>query len=186
MGPQSAQKSRKHACGAKGTPRRAWLQLGSSSGKQASPRRGIVDIAGAVSDPLAMSIAPSASGEPPPPAASTASTASTTSAAAASMTASAASAASVVAAAGVVAPSAASAADKLYAGLGCPDVFLVEDIERRQGNVGNFLLTKSDFGVPGRHVHCRSSGYRGCAARHRQRQSGGPQQGYGACSTLSF
>src|SRR5262245_53490072 len=140
-----------------------------------------------------MSIAPSASNEPPPPAASTA--AATPTAAATSATPVATSAASVaasaasVAAAGVVAAVAVAAvSDKLYVGPGCPDVFLVEDIERRQGNVGNFLLTKSDFlalsGVPGRHVGWLSCGYRRCAARQRQGQPGGPQQGHGAGSTL--
>src|SRR5262245_21202970 len=92
-----------------------------------------------------------------------------------------------VAAAGVAATTTAMS-DKLYVGPGCPDVFLVEDIERRQGNVGNFLLTKSDFlalcGAPGRHVGCLSCGYRRCAARLRQRQPGGSQQGYGACPML--
>src|SRR5262245_33166921 len=92
-----------------------------------------------------------------------------------------------VAAAGVAATTTAMS-DKLYVGPGCPDVFLVEDIERRQGNVGNFLLTKSDFlalsGVPGRHVGWLSCGYRRCAARQRQGQPGGPQQGHGAGSTL--
>ncbi len=53
------------------------------------------------------------------------------------------------AAAGVASPAAVAAAaavsDKLNAGPGFPDVFLVEDIERRQGNVGDFLLAESDF-----------------------------------------
>jgi hypothetical protein len=71
------------------------------------------------------------------------------------------------AAAASVAPSAASAAvaaamaDKLYAGAG---VFLVEDIERRQAVVRNFLLTESDFvthrGVLRWHISCRSLRYR--------------------------
>jgi hypothetical protein len=77
----------------------------------------------------------------PPPAASTAA-ASTAAAAATEVKPNAASATSMP-------PSAASAASspvgKLYAGLGHSDVFLVEDIERRQANVGEFLLAKKKF-----------------------------------------
>jgi hypothetical protein len=97
----------------------------------------------------------------PPPAASTAaatppkrnaaSAASATSAAAASMTASAASVAASAASVGVAAV-AASVPDKLYAGLGRSDVFLIEDIERRQADVRDFLFTESDF------VRCRPDG----------------------------
>ena len=120
----------------------------------------------------------------PPPAASTAaatppkrnaaSAASATSAAAASMTASAASVAASAASVGV----AASVPDKLYAGLGRSDVFLIEDIERRQADVRDFLFTESDF------VRCRPNGCSRCAAHHRQGQPGCPQQRHGACSTF--
>ena len=120
----------------------------------------------------------------PPPAASAAAAtppkrnaASATSAAAASMTASAASVAASAASVGVAAV-AASVPDKLYAGLGRSDVFLVEDIERRQADVRDFLFTESDF------VRCRPNGCSRCAAHHRQGQPGCPQQRHGACSTL--
>jgi hypothetical protein len=62
-------------------------------------------------------------------------------------------------------------ADKLNGGLGRPDVFLVQDIERRQGNVGDFLFTESDFvalaRVQGRHSGCGTGGTCGCRARQR-------------------
>ncbi len=78
------------------------------------------------------------------------------------MAAPAASAASVAA----VAPVAASG--KFY-GPGCSDAFLVEHIERGQGNVRDFFFTESDFviisGVQRQHIHCRSTGCGGCAAR---------------------
>jgi hypothetical protein len=84
----------------------------------------------------------------------------------------------------------AAASDKLYVGLGRSDVFLVENIEGRQGNVGDFLLTESEFvalsGVRRRHIYCRATGYRGCTARQRQGQPGGPQQRYCACPLLSL
>jgi hypothetical protein len=122
----------------------------------------------------------------PPPAASAAAAtppkrnaASATSAAAASVTASAASVAASAASVGVAAV-AASVPDKLYAGLGRSDVFLIEDIERRQADVRDLLFTESDF------VRCRPNGCSRCAAHHRQRQPGCPQQRHGACSTLSL
>ena len=86
-----------------------------------------------------------------PPKRNAASAASATSAAAASMTASAASVAASAASVGVAAV-AASVPDKLYAGLGRSDVFLIEDIERRQADVRDFLFTESDF------VSCRPDG----------------------------
>jgi hypothetical protein len=43
----------------------------------------------------------------------------------------------------------------------CRSVFLVEDVERRQTDVGNFFLTEEEFvmryGVLHRHIHCRPS-----------------------------
>jgi hypothetical protein len=48
--------------------------------------------------------------------------------------------------------------DKFYAGAGFPDILLIEDIERRQSDVGDFLLTESEFvaisDAPGRRIHC--------------------------------
>ena len=67
------------------------------------------------------------------------------------MTASAASVAASAASVGVAAV-AASVPDKLYAGLGRSDVFLIEDIERRQADVRDFLFTESDL------VRCRPDG----------------------------
>ena len=139
--------------------------------------RGVVDIAGAVSDPLAMSIAPSASGEPPPPTASTAAataTAAATSAApvATSAASVAASAASVAAAGVVAAVAAAAVSDKLYVGPGCTDVFLVEDIERRQADICDLLLIQRHFMVRRDaqrwRLDDRRSGRVGCAACQRQ------------------
>ena len=99
-----------------------------------------------------------------------------TASAAAVVTASA--AAVVTASASAVATASAAVANKLYAGLGPSDVFLVEDIERRQADVRDFLFTESDF------VRCRPNGCSRCAAHHRQGQPGCPQQRHGACSTL--
>jgi hypothetical protein len=71
-------------------------------------------------------------------------------------------AAAVMAAAATVTPVAAMApvapmSDELYVGLGCADMLLVENIERRQANVGDFLLTKCEVvilaGVPCRDVY---------------------------------
>jgi hypothetical protein len=73
--------------------------------------------------------------------------------------------AAVVAASTAVAASTSAAvaataamADELYARLSCVFAFFVEDIERRQADVGDFLLTESDLiaisGVRRRH-NCR-------------------------------
>ncbi|MGC2410503.1 MAG: hypothetical protein WA441_11050, partial [Methyloceanibacter sp.] len=47
---------------------------------------------------------------------------------------------------------------KLYGGLGCSNIFLVEDIERRQTDIGDFLFTESYFvarcGVLRQHIRC--------------------------------
>lgn len=70
--------------------------------------------------------------------------------------------ASVTAATAVAATAAAS--DELHAGVGFADVFLIEDIERRQSDVGDFLLTESEFvaisGAPRRRIHCGRAGQR--------------------------
>ena len=114
----------------------------------------------------------------------TASTAAVVTASAAAVAASAA-AAVVTASAAVarlrrLATASAAVANKLYAGLGCSDIFLVKDIERRQADVRDFLFAESDF------VRCRPNGCSRCAAHHRQGQPGCPQQRHGACSTLSL
>src|SRR5262245_17349937 len=124
---------------------------------------------------IAPSPAASTATATPPPNRNAASTA--TAAAASSPTASAASAA----------PAASPVSRKLYGGFGCSDIFLVKDIERRQADIGNFLFAESSFvarcDVLRRHVRCGRLGC-GSAARQRQRQPGGSQQGYGTCSTL--
>src|SRR5262249_61830604 len=51
-------------------------------------------------------------------------------------------------------------------------VFLVEDVERRQADVGDFFLTESDLrprGIPRRYIRRRHGGCCGCAARPGQR-----------------
>jgi hypothetical protein len=52
-------------------------------------------------------------------------------------------AAASTAVAAAVAPAAAMS-DKLYVGLRGSDIFLVEDIERRQADIGDFLLTEHE------------------------------------------
>ena len=105
------------------------------------------------------------------------------------MTAAFAPAAASAAVAAAVAPAAAMV-DELYVGLGGADIFLVEDIERRQADIRDFLFTKSEVvilsGVKRGYPHLRTYGYGGCAARHRQRQPGGSQHREGFPVTLSF
>ena len=59
--------------------------------------------------------------------------------------------------------------------------FFVEDIECRQADVGDFLVTESDFVARScalrQHVHDRRFGCSGCSACQRQRQPGGPKNG---------
>jgi hypothetical protein len=78
-------------------------------------------------------------------AASAASVATATTVAAAAMVAAAAASEAVTAASVATVAAVAAASDKLYVGVGFSGVFLVKYIERRQGNVGDFLLTESDF-----------------------------------------
>jgi hypothetical protein len=86
------------------------------------------------------------------------------------------------------AAAAAATSDELYAaGRQCSAIFFVEDIERRQADVGDFLFGESNFvahsSVRRRHIHCRSSG---CAAPQRERQTGGPQRRQGSAPSLSL
>ena len=71
-----------------------------------------------------------------------------------------ASAAAAAAVAAAAAASAAAASGKLYAE--CAGVLFVEDIERRQADVRDFLLTECDVmthsGAFRRHMHCRATG----------------------------
>jgi hypothetical protein len=70
-----------------------------------------------------------------------------------------------------VTPAAMAVADKFNGGLGRPhDVFLIEDIERRQGNVGDFLFPEGYLVALSRqsgHIGCRASGNCRCRARQR-------------------
>ena len=65
--------------------------------------------------------------------------------------------------------------------------FPVEDVERRQADVGDFLLVESEHGrrcdVVQRTIRRRRN-CRRCAARHRQGHPGGPQCGQGCRPTL--
>ena len=105
--------------------------------------------------------------------------------AASTATASASSASSTATTAAAAATAATS--DELYAGSQCCDVFFVEDVERRQADVGDFLLGESDFvahsSVRRRHIRRRPTG---CAARQRERQTGGPQHRQSFASALSL
>jgi hypothetical protein len=77
-----------------------------------------------------------------------------------------------------------------FAHLRFRDVFLVEDIERRQAHVGNLLLTEKDF--MGRReilrldLRCRSAGRCRCCARQRKCNPGESQHGQGFPSTISL
>ena len=117
-----------------------------------------------------------------PPAAPAASTASTPSRTAASACAPSyrASSAAASAAAGRAssAPTASAAAGcKSYALAELGFVFLVEEIERPQADVSDFLLAESNcrkrYRLLQRYIRCRCSCV--CAACHRQGHSGGPQ-----------
>jgi len=69
-------------------------------------------------------------------------------------------------------------------------MFLVEDIERRQTNVGDVLLNQSDFGmchcVPRRYIHCGPTGSCGRVAHQRQRHPRNAQDRRGFPPTLWF
>jgi hypothetical protein len=107
------------------------------------------------------------------PATAAATTPSTSDAAskASAASASAASASASPAAAAPASPAApaTSASDQLDAGRGQCGVFLVEDIERRQADIGDFFFTERDFvtgvGTPRRHIDCGANRLRRCAAR---------------------
>ena len=140
----------------------------------------------APSEPDAHAAAPPDATAAPPPAA-TASAASAAVAAAA-MTAASATVTTMAAVAAVA--TMAAMADKLNHRR-CVSLF-VEDIERRQADIRDFLFTKSEVvtlsGVRRRrrYPHIRAYRYSGCAARQRQRQPSGSQHGEGFATTLSF
>src|SRR5262245_12200025 len=97
--------------------------------------------------------------------------------AAAAAAAPAAAATPATAAAASAAPAAAAApaaSGESFPKSGRSAVFLVEDVERPQADVGDFFLTESDLrrgGIPRRHFRDRHSGCGGCAARQRQRHA---------------
>jgi len=109
-------------------------------------------------------------------------------AAAAAAAAAAASAASAAPAASAAA-AASAASGKLFPKSGRPGVFLVEDVERPQADVGDFFLTESDLGrggIPPRDFRGRHSGCCGCAARQRQRHADDSHHRYGFLRMLSL
>src|SRR5262249_43051735 len=116
--------------------------------------------------------------------------------AAAASTATATTAAAPEAAPASSAPSTAAAAAAagprglLYAELGFASVFLVEDVERGQADVGHFLFAEKDLVtlrcVLGRRVRRRAGVCRRCAARQRQGHAGDAQYRYGLAQTLSL
>src|SRR5215510_5209390 len=86
----------------------------------------------------------------------------------------AAAAASAASAASAAPAAAAAASSKFFPKSGRSGVFLVEDVERPQADVGDFFLTESDLrrgGIPRRYFRGRHSGCGGCAARQRQRHA---------------
>jgi hypothetical protein len=79
---------------------------------------------------------------------------------------------------------------RLYASLERCVVLMVEDVEGRQVDVGNFFLTEEELvmrsGILHRHIHRRSSSRCGCSAGHRQRHSGDTQGGGRSVPTVSL
>jgi hypothetical protein len=161
---------------------------------QARPRRpASVNVIGKCS-----SLADAANSPRPTAAAAAASAAAASAASAAAPAAPAASTASAASAtsgaASATSATASATSGKLFAEPGCSGVLLVEDIERPQADVGDFLLIESDFvtrcvtrcDVARRHIRCRSGGSCGCAARQRQRHADDSQHRYGFLPTLSL
>jgi hypothetical protein len=95
-------------------------------------------------------------------------------ASAAAASAAAASAAAAAASAASAAAAASAASGKFFPKSGRSGVFLVEDVERPQADVGDFFLTERDLrrgGIPRGYFRGRHSGCGGCAARQRQRHA---------------
>jgi hypothetical protein len=127
-----------------------------------------------------------AAGAPGQAAAATAPAAAATAATAATSSAAAAAAAAASAAA---APSAATAARILLAGARRWGVFLVEDVERPQADVGDLFLIERDLGrggLPPRCILGRDGGRGGCTARQRQRHADGSHHRHNFFSTGSL
>src|SRR6516164_10241014 len=102
----------------------------------------------------------------------------------------AAAASAAAASAASAAPAAAAAASgEFFPKSGRSGVFLVEDVERPQADVGDFFLTESDLGrggIPPRDFRGRHSGCCGCAARQRQRHADDSHHRYGFLRMLSL
>ncbi len=117
----------------------------------------------------------------------------TPAAASAATTAAAAAAAATAASAAAPAASAASAASaplrNLFPDVGRAGVFLVEDVEGPQADVGDFFFAERDLrpdGIPRRRIRGRHSGRGGCPARERQRHADDSDNRYGFLATLSL
>ena len=110
-------------------------------------------------------------------------------AAAAACAAAAAASAATSAAAPAAAAAASAASGKLFAESGRSSVFLVENVERAQADVGDFFLIEGDLGrggIPRRHIRGRHSGCCGCAARQRQRHADDSHHRYGFLRMFSL
>src|SRR5262249_8341400 len=121
--------------------------------------------------------------------AAAAASAAAASAAAAAAAAAAASAAASAATAAPAAAAASAASGKSFAKSRRSGVFLVEDVERPQADVGDFFLTEGDLGrggIPRRYIRGRHSGCRGCAARQRQRHADDSHYRYGFLRMFSL
>src|SRR6516164_11134882 len=109
-------------------------------------------------------------------------------AAAAAAAAAAASAASAAPAASAAA-AASAASGKFFPKSGRSGVFLVEDVERPQADVGDFFLTESDLGrggIPRRYFRGRHSSCCGRAACQRQRHADNSHYRYGFLRIFSL
>ena len=110
-------------------------------------------------------------------------------ASAAAASAAATTAAAAAASAASAAPTASAASGKSFAKSGRSGVFLVEDVERPQADVGDFFLIEGDLGrggIPRRYFRGRHSGCCGCAARQRQRHADDSNHRYGFLRMFSL
>src|SRR6516162_11714282 len=93
------------------------------------------------------------------------------------------------AAASAAAASAAAASGEFFPKSGRSGVFLVEDVERPQADVGDFFLTESDLGrggIPRRYFRGRHSSCCGRAACQRQRHADNSHYRYGFLRIFSL
>ena len=123
--------------------------------------------------------APAASAPAPSATSAAKATSATKEAPSATKATSAASATSAPAPSATSATTASATPRKFFADFRCSGVFLVEDIERRQIHVRDFLLMECNFvtrcSVIRRYICPRPTGLCGCAARQRQGHPGDPQ-----------